>query len=89
MREARIKFAKLRQLLLERGFRQVEFSDRAVGFQHDESDTLIVLPLYRANQVVLPHHLLSVRVQLDGRGLMEGDEFDELVASGSVQKSAS
>jgi hypothetical protein len=60
-----------------------------VRFYHEESGTDIILTIYRSNQIVLPHHLLSIRVQLDGRGVMEADDFDDLVTSRTVQKSAS
>jgi len=89
MPRARLKFSKLRQILLELGFRQVEISDKAIGFEHEQSDTLLVLPIYNPNQFVMPHHLLYIRIQLDGRGVMDAEDFDELVASKSVQKSAS
>jgi hypothetical protein len=89
MTPPRIKFSALRELLVDLGFREVAFSESAVGFQHDPSDTLIVLPLYRANRVVLPHHLATVRIMLDGKGLMEADAFDDLVASVAAKRSAS
>jgi hypothetical protein len=85
----RIKFGQLRALLLGLGFRQVTVADSAIGFQHDPSDTLIVLPTYRANRIVLPHHLVSVRVLLDGKGLMDRAAFDDLVASLAPRRSAS
>ena len=89
MSPPRIKFGQLRELLFDLGFREVAISDTAVGFQHDASDTLIVLPTYRANRIVLPHHLVTVRVTLDGKGLMDGDAFDDLVASRAPRRSAS
>jgi hypothetical protein len=85
----RIKFGKLREILLDLGFREVALSDSAIGFQHDPSDTLIVLPTYRANRIVLPHHLVTVRIMLDAKGLMEADDFDDLVASVAAKRSAS
>ncbi len=89
MTPARIKFAELRELLFGLGFREVALPEDAVGFQHDPSDTLIVLPTYRANRVVLPHHVASVRILLNGKGLMDADAFDDLVASVAAKRSAS
>jgi hypothetical protein len=89
MTPPRIKFAELRELLFGLGFREVAFSESAVGFQHDPSDTLIVLPIYTANRVIRPHHLASVRIMLDGKGLMDADAFDELIASVAGKRSAS
>ena len=89
MSPPRIKFGKLRQLLVGLGFREVVLSESATGFQHDPSDTLIVLPTYNANRIVLPHHLATVRIMLDGKGLMDGEAFDDLVASVAAKRSAS
>jgi hypothetical protein len=89
MSRPRIKFAQLRQLLLGLGFREVALSESAIGFQHDHSDTLIVLPTYRSNRIVLPHHLATVRMTLDAKGLMDSDDFDDAVASAGARKSAS
>ena len=49
----------------------------------------VALPIYRSNRIVLPHHLVTVRITLDAKGLMEADEFDDAVASASAQRSAS
>jgi hypothetical protein len=95
------RFSSLRRMLLDLGFKEhrllwdQEFRDGAVkrtsiGFQHDESDTLIVLPgYYRSNSRVCPHHLVSVRIMLDAKGLMDAEDFDRLVARASAQPSAS
>jgi predicted RNA binding protein YcfA (HicA-like mRNA interferase family) len=61
----RIKFSTLRQILADCGFREVPISSSHLGFKHDKSDTLIVLPEYRATARVAPHHLAQVRVMLD------------------------
>ena len=37
----------------------------------------------------MPHHLVTVRIMLDRKGLMDGDAFDDFVASASVKQSAS
>lgn len=84
----RVTFAWLRPFLQELGFAEVGVTKSHVRFFHEETAAEVILPVYRSNQIVLPHHLLSVRIQLDGRGVMEGDDFDELVASSCVQKSA-
>jgi hypothetical protein len=89
MSEPRLKFSGLRQVLADLGFRQVAVTRPFIGFQHDESDLLIVLPSYRTNSLVAPHHLVYVRMMLDGKGLMEADEFDRLAADGPVRHSPS
>jgi hypothetical protein len=89
MSEPRFKFSNLRHMLLNLGFKDVPVTKPYIGFQHDESDLLIVLPSYRRNSLVATHHLVYVRMMLDGKGLMAAEEFDRLVANVPVRHSAS
>jgi hypothetical protein len=89
MSEPRFKFSSLRHMLLELGFKEVPVTKPYIGFQHDESDLLIALPSYRSNSLVAPHHLIYVRMMLDGKGLMAAEEFDRLVANVPVRYSTS
>lgn len=89
MSERRFKFSSLRHLLLNLGFREVPVNKTHVGFQHGDSDLLIALPPYRSNAQVAPHHLVYVRMMLDGKGPMDAAEFDRIVAGGPTRHSAS
>ena len=89
MSDPRLIFARLRQLLLDMSFTETVTPSSHVFFAHPQSGAEIALPIYRANQVVLPHHLTTVRVTLDARGLMDKREFDEFVLSASAKQSAS
>jgi hypothetical protein len=89
MSKPRFKFSSLRHMLLDLGFKEVPVTKPNIGFQHDESDLLIVLPSYRRNSLVAPHHLVYVRMMLEGKGLMAADEFDRLVSNVPVRHSAS
>lgn len=89
MTEPRIRFSKLRALLLELGFRETVVPDSHIGFRHELSDTTIMLPIYKGDDLLLPRHIVPVRTLLDGKGLLEGDEFDQMLASGSVKQTAS
>jgi predicted RNA binding protein YcfA (HicA-like mRNA interferase family) len=89
MSEPRIKFSTLRQILLDSGFKEVAVSDSHVGFQHDKSDTLIVLPEYRATAHVAPHHLAQVRIMLDAKGLLDAEKFDRRLADVPARHPAS
>jgi hypothetical protein len=89
MTKPRISFSWLRNLLLDLGFTEVVVPKSHIGFFHEQSGAEVFLPIYRANQFVLPHHLLTVRFTLDGWGVMEADHFDEIVASASAKQSAS
>jgi hypothetical protein len=84
-----IRFATFRQLLSDLGFRQIQLSDAHIAFQHDATDTLLALPVYKANQHVAPHHLAMFRVQLDAKGILDADDFDRLVASAGLKQTAS
>jgi predicted RNA binding protein YcfA (HicA-like mRNA interferase family) len=89
MSEPRIQFSRLRQLLADAGFREVTISAAHVGFQHDASETLIVLPEYGPNANVAPHHLAQVRVTLDAKGLVETREFERRLAQVPARHPAS
>ncbi len=89
MAKRSFKFSSLRQVLSELGFKQVPVTKPFIGFQHDESETLIVLPSYRSNTAVAPHHLVQVRIMLDAKGLMDAEDFDRLVADVPIGHSAS
>jgi hypothetical protein len=80
MPEPRMRFSALRRLLSDLGFREVPVQKAFVGFQHqDDPDAWFVFPTYRGNSLVAPRHLAAVRIQLDGWGLMEAEDFDRLV----------
>jgi hypothetical protein len=89
MTEPRIRFSKLRQLLLDLEFTETVVPGSHIGFRHDPSDTTIMLPCYKGNEIVAPRHQAPIRTLLDGKGLLSGEEFDRILASGSVEQSAS
>lgn len=84
-----LSFGQLRQLLFDLGFTETVAPKEFIGFRHEETDTDIFLPIYKPHQRVAPHHLMMSRVQLDGKGILDADEFDRRVASASVKHSAS
>lgn len=89
MSRSRITFAQLRQLLRDMGFSEIVTPKSHVFFAHEPSGAETALPIYRSNQIVMPHHLATVRIMLDAKGLMNGDAFDDFVATASVKQSAS
>lgn len=88
MNPPRITFGQLRQLLLDIGFAETVTPRSHVFYAHQPSGAEIALPIYRSNRIVLPHHLVTVRVMLDAKGLMDRDEFDRIVAAASTKRSA-
>ena len=89
MSETQIRFATFREILKDLGFRQIKLSETQTAFQHDATDTLLALPVYKASQNVAPHHLAMFRLQLDAKGVLEADDFDRLVASAGIRQTAS
>ncbi len=90
MSHPRITFAQLRQFLTDMGFTASVTPKSHVFFAHQPSGAEVALPIYRSNRIVLPHHLSTIRTMLDAKGLMDGDEFDEVLASAaSAKQSAS
>lgn len=83
-----VPFARLREVLSDLGFRQVSLPGDGIAFEHDRSDAFLVMPKYRSNQAVAPHHLIMCRVQLDSRGILDADEFDRRLASEAMRHPA-
>jgi predicted RNA binding protein YcfA (HicA-like mRNA interferase family) len=87
MSNPRITFGQLRQLLLNMGFTETVTPKSHVFFAHEPSGAEVALPIYRSNRIVLPHHIVAIRIMLDAKGLMEGDEFDDLLSATTLPNS--
>jgi hypothetical protein len=84
-----ISFTDLRRVFKDLAFAEVVVPKSHVAFLHADSRTEIFLPLYRSNQRVAPRHLAAVRAMLDAKGLLDGEEFDHLVADVAARHSVS
>jgi predicted RNA binding protein YcfA (HicA-like mRNA interferase family) len=71
-----ISFGVLRQFLIDLGFVETRWRDSQVVFEHPPSGTMFVFPLFRPQDQVPDYHLISVRKQLDERGVLERTEFE-------------
>jgi hypothetical protein len=71
-----ITFAELRQFLGNLGFRMTRLPTGIV-FEHEPSNTVIVLRRYRSRETVSPTDLAVARTMLDQRGLMEERAFEQ------------
>ena len=89
MSKPAISFADLRRLLLDLAFAEVVVPKSHVAFLHADSATEIFLPIHRSNQRVAPRHLAVVRTMLDAKGLLDGEDFDRLVADVAAKHSVS
>jgi hypothetical protein len=88
MSKPKVTFGQLRHLLLDMGFSETVAPRSHVFFAHGPSGAETALPVYRSDQKVMPHHLTTVRIMLDRTGLMDGNAFDDFVASASAAQSA-
>jgi len=89
MSRPRVTFAELRQMLLDMGFSETVVPRSHVFFSHPATGAEVALLIHRPDRIVRPHHLVSVRIMLDAKGLMDRADFDDFVASTSARQSAS
>ena len=90
MTEPRLRFSGLRHVLVELGLHQVVVAKPFIGFQHDgsrSSDRVACIPKQFSGRP--RSSSLCAHMMLDGKGLMDADEFDRLVADDPVQHSPS
>lgn len=80
MRPSHVRFAEMRQLLLDLGFVEKNFVDGRVRFRHAPSDTIFPFRPYQPTDFVILVHFLMVRRILDERGLLDADQFDRLLS---------
>jgi hypothetical protein len=79
-----IPFASVRSVLLDLGFDEPVIDDKYLGFYHPGSDTLFTFRMYRAQDKVSLADLVTVRKQLDWRGLLSEDAFDASLSRASA-----
>jgi len=69
-------FAVLRRLLLDLDFAEKSGPGAQRIFEHPASDTILIFRPYAVNEKVNIPDVISVRKQLDERGLLAADSFD-------------
>jgi nitrate reductase beta subunit len=69
-------FAVLRQVLLDLGFTMRVGADY-VRFDHAETKSWFLYPLYADDEDVYPGELVAARYALDMKGLMTREQFEE------------
>jgi hypothetical protein len=75
-RTSDLQFSELRRLLLDLDFTEREGPAAQLIFEHPPSDTIFVFRHYALNEKVHWPDVISVRRQLDLRGLLAEDSFD-------------
>jgi hypothetical protein len=76
MKPSSIRFGQLRRVLDDMGFSDVR-QDAGWRFEHGASETVFLFRPYRPADPVYEHDLVMVRSQLDWRGLMTPEAFDD------------
>lgn len=84
MQTSDLSFSGLRQLLLDLDFAEKTGPRSARVFEHAPSETVFVFRHYSSSEKVNWPDLLSVRKQLDERGLLAADSFDQLLRKTSA-----
>ncbi len=76
MRNNNLTFAALRRILLDLDFEEIVVPGSHIGFKHAPSGAVMMFRPYKPNERVGLADLLSVRRELDERGLLSADSFD-------------
>jgi len=76
MKTSSVKFARLRRMLLDLQFSESR-TDRFWRFEHLQSDTIFLFRPYRQDENVNMADLVGTRNQLEWRGLLAADSFDD------------
>jgi hypothetical protein len=71
-----VRFSQLQAFLERLGFSGAR-NKRGWRFEHGPSETIFVLRPYRRTERVFMPDLYGIRWQLDGRGLLSEQAFDE------------
>ena len=79
-----LPFAKLKSVLVDLGFVERVIDGKYLGFYHAESDTLFTFRRYRPQDKVSLADLVTVRKQLDWRGLLSEEAFEASLAKVSA-----
>ena len=73
---SQISFAQLRRFLLDLGFSEVPHK-RGHRFEHGPSNTILLFRPYRLREKVHMPDMVRIKSELDWRGLVTGDAFDD------------
>jgi hypothetical protein len=76
MKTSHVPFGQLQRFLQQLGFSERR-DQNGWRFEHAPSNTFFLFRAYRPTDRVYEHDLFLVRSQLNGRGLMSEDAFDE------------
>ena len=76
MKTSSVRFGQLQRFLAQLGFSE-DRDAHGWRFEHSSSNTVFLFRPYRPTDRVYEHDLFLMRSQLDGRGLMTAEAFNE------------
>ena len=76
MKLSQVRFVQLQRFLEQLGFSEGR-DQQGWRFEHPSSNTVFLFRPYRPTDRVYEHDLFLVRSQLNGRGLITEEAFDE------------
>ena len=74
-----VTFAQLEHILTELGFVKNVVPKTGVAYEHPPTQTLFVVRLHKPDEIVPGKVLLAAQLQLDGRGVIEAAEFEQML----------
>jgi hypothetical protein len=80
---SQISFAQLRRFLIDLGFSEVP-DKRGHRLEHSSSNTILLFRPYRPRDKVHMPDLVRIKSQLDWRGLVSADAFDDSLQTTSA-----
>src|SRR4051812_30893732 len=81
---SRPTFTTLKRVLLDLGFQTRILPGLHVMFEHQSSDTLVILRPYRDDEVIEQGTLAGIRRLLDEKGVIDRSRLDELLREQSL-----
>ena len=80
----RISFAQMDRILQDAGFQKTVIPGKGIAYHHAPTDTLFPVRLHKPNEMVPDYLLAAARSQLDGRGIMDAANFEELLKAAAA-----
>jgi hypothetical protein len=83
MKATTVRFAQLQRFLEQMGFSE-RHDQQGWRFEHSSTNTVFLFRPYRTTDPVYEHDLFLVRSQLNGRGLIAEEAFNESLTKTSA-----
>lgn len=80
----RIPFAQFDSVLRELGFQKKVVPGKHIAYFHEASDTVMAVRLMEPDELVPDYQMAATRSQLDGRGIIDADEFEEMLKTAAA-----